>query len=59
MITTHYTNLKLLADELPHAANANMQFDRNQLSPTFQLVTGEAGVPLPLKSLRKMESHTV
>ena len=43
VITTHYTNLKLLADELPHAANANMQFDRNKLSPTFQLVTGEAG----------------
>ena len=43
VITTHYTNLKLLADELPHAANANMQFDRNQLSPTFQLLTGEAG----------------
>ena len=29
----HYTNLKLLADELPHAANANMQFDRNQALP--------------------------
>ena len=43
VITTHYTNLKLLADELPHAANANMQFDRNKLTPTFQLVTGEAG----------------
>ena len=43
VITTHYTNLKLLADELPHAANANMQFDRNKLSPTFQLITGEAG----------------
>lgn len=43
VITTHYTNLKLLVDELPHAANANMQFDRNKLSPTFQLITGEAG----------------
>ena len=43
VITTHYTNLKLLADELPHAANANMQFDRNNLTPTFQLITGEAG----------------
>ena len=43
VITTHYTNLKLLADELPHAANANMQFDRNKLSPTFQLIIGEAG----------------
>ena len=43
LITTHYTNLKLLADELPYAANANMQFDRNKLSPTYQLITGEAG----------------
>jgi DNA mismatch repair protein MutS2 len=43
VITTHYTNLKLLADELPHTANANMQFDRNKLSPTFQIITGEAG----------------
>ena len=43
VFTTHYTNLKLLADELPHATNANMQFDRNELSPTFQLITGEAG----------------
>lgn len=42
-ITTHYTNLKLLADELPYAANANMQFDRSSLLPTFQLVLGEAG----------------
>ncbi len=42
-ITTHYTNLKLLADELPYAANANMQFDRSSLMPTFQLVLGEAG----------------
>ncbi len=43
VITTHYSNLKLLADELPFAANANMQFDRNNLTPTFQLNTGEAG----------------
>jgi DNA mismatch repair protein MutS2 len=26
VITTHYANLKLLASELPHATNANMQF---------------------------------
>ena len=43
IITTHYTNLKLLASELEHATNANMLFDRRSLNPTFQLQLGEAG----------------
>ena len=42
-ITTHYSNLKLLANELPHMTNANMQFDGKSLQPTFHLVSGEAG----------------
>ena len=43
VITTHYANLKLLANELPHATNANMRFDNKTLQPTFQLILGEAG----------------
>src|SRR5690554_23073 len=43
IITTHYTNLKLLANELPDAINANMQFDRKSLEPLYQLQLGEAG----------------
>ncbi|MEZ4810870.1 MAG: DNA mismatch repair protein MutS [Allomuricauda sp.] len=43
VITTHYANLKALADELPHATNANMRFNSQTLEPTFQLVLGEAG----------------
>lgn len=43
VITTHYANLKALANELPHAANANMQFNAKTLEPTYQLVLGEAG----------------
>jgi len=43
IITTHYTNLKLLANELPHAVNANMQFDSSSLEPLYQLQLGEAG----------------
>jgi len=43
IITTHYTNLKLLANELPHAINANMQFDSKSLEPLYQLHLGEAG----------------
>lgn len=43
VITTHYANLKALADELPYTTNANMLFDGKTLEPTFQLVLGEAG----------------
>ncbi|MEC7124383.1 MAG: DNA mismatch repair protein MutS [Bacteroidota bacterium] len=43
LITTHYANLKLLADELPAMLNANMQFDDKTLEPVFKLVLGEAG----------------
>ncbi|MEX0291651.1 MAG: DNA mismatch repair protein MutS [Flavobacteriaceae bacterium] len=43
VITTHYANLKALADELPCAANANMMFDSKSLQPTFQLELGQPG----------------
>lgn len=43
VITTHYANLKALANELPHATNANMLFDSSTLQPTFQLELGQPG----------------
>ena len=43
LITTHYSNLKILANELPAMQNANMQFDNKTLEPIFKLITGEAG----------------
>ncbi|MEH6704746.1 MAG: DNA mismatch repair protein MutS [Galbibacter orientalis] len=43
IITTHYANLKMLANDLPHATNANMRFDNRTLEPVFKLVLGEAG----------------
>jgi len=43
IITTHYSNLKVLANELEHATNANMQFDQRSLEPLYQLNTGQAG----------------
>ncbi|GLB52398.1 endonuclease MutS2 [Neptunitalea chrysea] len=43
VITTHYANLKMLANELPNASNANMLFDRRSLEPSFKLIIGEAG----------------
>ena len=43
VITTHYANLKLLANELPYMTNANMLFNEKSLEPMFKLVTGQAG----------------
>jgi DNA mismatch repair protein MutS2 len=43
IITTHYTNLKMLANELPEMTNANMLFDSRSLEPIYQLQLGEAG----------------
>ena len=43
IITTHYANLKMLANELPHMSNANMLFDAKTLQPLFKLHLGEAG----------------
>ncbi len=43
IITTHYTNLKILADELPDATNANMLFDEKSLEPMYKLNVGQAG----------------
>ncbi len=43
IITTHYTNLKILANELPNAKNANMLFDERTLEPMYKLHLGQAG----------------
>ena len=43
IITTHYTNLKMMANETPEIVNANMLFDARTLEPLFKLHLGEAG----------------
>jgi DNA mismatch repair protein MutS2 len=42
-VTTHYANLKLLADRKPGIFNAAMMFDTRELKPLYQLVTGRPG----------------
>ena len=42
IITTHYSNLKLLANELPHIQNANMLFDEKTMLPIYKLIIGQA-----------------
>jgi len=43
IITTHYSNLKVLANELDNVTNANMQFDERTLEPLYRLFVGQAG----------------
>ena len=43
LITTHYANLKLLADEQTAMVNATMHFDDKTLAPIFTLILWDAG----------------
>ncbi len=43
IITTHYANLKMMANETPEIVNANTLFDAHSLKPLFKLHMGEAG----------------
>ncbi|MBS9774386.1 MAG: DNA mismatch repair protein MutS [Tenacibaculum sp.] len=43
IITTHYANLKVLANELDNVTNANMQFNERTLEPLYKLFIGQAG----------------
>ena len=43
IITTHYSNLKVLANELDNVTNANMQFNEKTLEPLYKLYVGQAG----------------
>lgn len=43
VFTTHYTNIKLLADELDGVANGSMLFDPESLQPKYQLIMGQPG----------------
>lgn len=43
IITTHYTNIKLVIEQLPNAQNAAMLFDENSLEPLYKLEVGQAG----------------
>lgn len=43
IITTHYTNIKLVIEALPNAQNAAMLFDEKTLEPLYKLEIGQAG----------------
>ncbi|MCR5608833.1 MAG: DNA mismatch repair protein MutS [Lachnospiraceae bacterium] len=43
LVTTHYPEVKEYAEKTEGIINARMKFDKETLSPTYQMVIGEAG----------------
>lgn len=43
VITTHYSNIKVLADKFPATQNACMLFDKQSLEPLYRLAIGQPG----------------
>ena len=54
IITTHYSNLKVLANELPNVTNANMQFNERTLEPMYKLFIGQAGSSFTFEVAQKI-----
>ena len=49
VITTHFTNLKLFADETPGIVNGAMLYDRGEMRPLFRLEVGRPGSSFALE----------
>jgi len=43
IVTTHYLNLKVMANKVPGIINGAMQFDENNLLPLHKLIIGKPG----------------
>lgn len=54
VITTHYQNLKKLAEETPGLINGSMLYDRQQMVPLFRLSIGNAGSSFAIEIARKI-----
>ncbi|WMJ74800.1 endonuclease MutS2 [Cytophagaceae bacterium ABcell3] len=53
VITTHYTNLKLLAGTLPGFVNGSMRYDLKRLEPLYELEIGRPGSSYALEIAQK------
>ena len=54
VITTHYQNLKQLAQDCEGIVNGAMLYDRQQMQPLFQLRIGNAGSSFAVEIARKI-----
>ena len=52
--TTHYTNLKFMAERLSGITNGAMRFDNDNLAPKYELETGQPGSSFAFEIAQKM-----
>ncbi len=53
VITTHFRNLKLMAEDTPGLVNGSMLYDRHLMRPLFKLSVGNPGSSFALEIARK------
>lgn len=53
IVTTHFRNLKLLAEDTPGLVNGSMLYDRHLMRPLFRLSVGNAGSSFAIEIARK------
>lgn len=53
VVTTHFQNLKKLAEETPGLVNGSMLYDRREMRPLFALSIGNAGSSFAIEIARK------
>ena len=54
VITTHYQNLKQMAETTPGLVNGSMLYDRQRMEPMFKLLVGTAGSSFAIEIARKI-----
>ncbi len=54
VVTTHYQNLKHMAEETPGIVNGAMLYDRQRMQPLFQLQVGYPGSSFAIEIARKI-----
>lgn len=53
VVTTHYFNLKMFADQHPGIQNGAMSFDKKNLEPTYRFIPGKPGSSFAFEIARK------
>lgn len=54
IVSTHFSNLKLFAEQHPNILNAAMMFDQQNLIPTYQLLQGVPGSSYAIDIAKKV-----
>lgn len=54
IVTTHYQNLKQMADDTPGLVNGSMLYDRQMMQPLFRLSIGSPGSSFAVEIARKI-----